>query len=285
MSLNNFIPTVWAARLLAHLQKSLVYGQRGVANRDYEGQIRQAGDSVKINSIGDVTVKSYVKDTDIDAPETLVDASQMLQITESKYFNFAVDDVDKAQSSVSVMEEAMKRAGYKLKDTSDQFLAALMAAAAPAANLIGSDGAPKTVTTAAAAYEYLVDLGTILDEANIPSEGRFAIVPSWFHGLMQKDDRFVKAGTMKTDEVLRNGQIGEAAGFSVMKSNNTPNTAATLYKVIAGHDMATSYAEQIVKVEAYRKERGFNDGVKGLHVYGAKVVRPYALAVLTANKS
>lgn len=285
MSLNNFIPTVWASRLLAHLQKSLVYGQTGVVNRDYEGQIRQAGDSVKINSIGDVTVKTYTKDTDIDAPETLVDASQMLSITESKYFNFAVDDVDKAQSSVSVMEEAMKRAGYKLKDTADQFLAAAMAAAAPSGNLIGSDGSPKTVTTATAAYEYLVDLGTLLDVANVPSEGRFVIVPSWFHGLMLKDSRFVAAGTLKTDNVLANGMIGEAAGFRVMKSNNTPNTAGTLYKIIAGHDMATSYAEQIVKVEAYRKERGFNDGVKGLHVYGAKVVRPSALAVLTANAS
>lgn len=283
--LNNFIPTVWSAKLLKHLAKSLVYGQAGVVNRDYEGEIRQAGDSVKINSIGDVTVKSYTKNSDIDAPETLVDSSQMLNITESKYFNFAVDDVDKAQSNISVMEESMKRAGYKLKDTADQFLAALMHTAAPAANLIGSDGAPKTVTAADDAYEYLVDLGVLLDEANIPSEGRFIILPSWYYGLMQKDDRFVKAGTIKTDEVLRNGQIGEAAGFAVMKSNNTPNTAGTLYKIIAGHDMATSYAEQIVKVKAYEKERGFADGVKGLHVYGAKVVRPYALAVLTANKS
>lgn len=285
MALNNFIPTIWSARLLAHLQKSLVYGQSGIVNRDYEGEIRQAGDSVKINSIGDITVKTYTKNTDIDSPETLVDSSQMLQITESKYFNFAVDDVDKAQSNVSVMEEAMRRAGYKLKDTADQFLAAVMHAAAPAANLLGTDAAPISVATAAVAYERLVDLGVLLDEANIPSEGRFVIVPSWFHGLMQKDDRFVKAGTLKTDEVLRNGQIGEAAGFMVMKSNNVPNTAGTLYKIVAGHDMATSYAEQIVKVEAYRKEKGFSDGVKGLHVYGAKVVRPYALAVLTANKT
>jgi N4-gp56 family major capsid protein len=284
MSLNNFIPTIWASRLLSHLQKSLVYGQTGVANRDYEGQIRQAGDSVKINSIGDVTVKTYTKDTDIDAPETLVDASQMLQITESKYFNFAVDDVDKAQSSVSVMEEAMKRAGYKLRDVADQFLAAFHTQV-PAGNLIGSDGSPKSITTAAAAYEYLVDMGVILDENNVPSEGRFVIVPSWFHGLMQKDDRFVKAGTPSTDQVLRNGQIGEAAGFAVMKSNNVPNTTGTLYKIIAGHSMALSYAEQIVKVEAYRKERGFNDGVKGLHVYGANLVRPSAWCVLTGNKT
>lgn len=285
MALNNFIPTVWSARLLSHLMKSLVYGQAGIVNRDYEGEIRQSGDSVKINSIGDITVKNYTKNTDIDAGETLVDSSQMLQITESKYFNFAVDDVDKAQSNVSVMEEAMKRAGYKLKDTADQFLAALMHAAAPSANLIGSDGSPEAITTAAEAYEQLVNLGVLLDEANIPSEGRFVIVPSWYHGLMLKDNRFVSAGTAKTDAVLANGQIGEAAGFRILKSNNVPHTAGEKYKIVAGHDMATSYAEQIVKVEAYRKERGFNDGVKGLHVYGAKVVRPYALAVLTANKS
>lgn len=283
MALNNFIPTVWSARLLMALSKALVYGQSNVVNRDYEGEIRQAGDSVKINSIGDVTVKTYTKNTDIDAGETLVDSSQMLNITESKYFNFAIDDVDKAQSNISVMMEAMRRSGYKLKDVADQFIAANHSLV-PTANLVGDDTTP-IVPTATTAYENLVELGIRLDEADIESEGRFVIVPSWFHGLLLKDDRFVKAGTTKTDEVLRNGEVGEAAGFKIMKSNNVPNTSATKYKIIAGHPMAYSYAEQIVKVEAYRKERGFNDGVKGLHVYGGKLVRPSAWAVLTANKA
>ncbi len=90
---------------------------------------------------------------------------------------------------------------------------------------------------------------------------------------------------MATDQVLRNGQIGEAAGFAILKSNNVPNTANTLYKIIAGTSMACSYAEQIVKLETFKPEKRFGDAVKGLHVYGSKLVRPQAWAVLTANPS
>lgn len=283
MALNNFIPTIWSARLLAALDKALVYGQSMVSNRDYEGEIRQAGDSVKINSIGDVTVKNYTKNVEIDNPETLVDASQMLNITESKYFNFAVDNVDMVQTNINVMMEAMRRAGYKLRDVADSFIAAKYTEV-PTANLLGDDTTP-IVPTAITAYEKLVDLSVLLTEANIPTEDRFCIVPPWFYGLLLKDDRFVKAGTMKTDMVLQNGMVGEAAGMKILQSNNVPNTTSTKYKIIAGHPMAHSYAEQIVKVKAYEVEKGFSDGIKGLHVYGSKLVRPYAWAVLTANKS
>ena len=282
--LNNFIPTIWSAKILSALKKALVYGQSNVVNRDYEGEIRDKGDSVKINSIGDVTIKDHEKNTDIDGAEELNDGSQMLNITEGKYFNCGIDDVDKAQTNVNVMSEAMERAAYGLRDKADQFIAGHHIHV-PASNLLGSDGAPITISTPEEAYEYLVELGVRLDEANAPTEGRFAIIPSWYHGLMLKDDRFVGAGTAKTDVVLANGHVGEAAGFALMKSNNVPSTAGTLYKIIAGHRMGFSYAEQIVKVEAYRPERRFSDAVKGLHVYGGKLVRPYCWAVLTANKS
>ncbi|MBX3288452.1 MAG: P22 coat protein - protein 5 domain protein [Acidobacteria bacterium] len=284
MALDNFIPTIWTARLLISLDKALVYGQSNVSNRDYEGEIRQAGNSVKINSIGDVTVKPYVKNTDIDAPETLVDSSQMLNITQAEYFNFAVDNVDAAQSNVNVMSEAMRRAAHRLSDVADQFIAAKHVEV-PSANMIGNDGAPIAVDLPAKAYENLVDLGTKLDEANVESEGRFCVIPPWFYALLLKDNRFVAAGTSKTDEVLRNGQVGEAAGFTLLKSNNVPHDSGTKYKIIAGVPMAHSYADQVVEVKAYEKEKGFADGVKGLHVYGSKLVRPYCWAVLTANKS
>ncbi len=283
MSLKNFIPTVWSALLLQTLAKSLVFGQPNIVNRDYEGEIKEKGNSVKINAIGDVTIKDYNRNEDIEDPEELNDAGQMLNITEEKYFNFGVDDVDKAQANTSVMTEAMDRAGFGLRDVADQFIAAHHIHV-PSANLLGSDSVP-IVPTATDAYDHLVDLGVLLDEANVPADGRFVTVPAWFHGLLLKDDRFVAAGTTMTDAVLRNGMVGQAAGMSVLKTNNTPSTAGTKYKVIAGHRIACSYAEQIVQVEAYRKEKGFKDGVKGLHVYGAKLVRPYAWAVGTFNKS
>lgn len=91
-----FIPTIWAARLLAALETTLIYAQANVCNRDYEGEIRGAGNTVKIGSIGDVSVGDYVKDTDIAEPETLSDEAQTLEIDQQKYFNFYIDSIDRS---------------------------------------------------------------------------------------------------------------------------------------------------------------------------------------------
>ena len=283
MSLS-FIPTVWAARLLTALDKSLVYGQSGVCNRDYEGDIREAGNSVKVASIGDVSIGDYVKDTDIDAPEILTDSDQTLLVDQQKYFNFYIDSVDRAQQNVRVLDEAMRRAAYKLNDTADSYIAGVMDASVSVGNTIGSLAVPK-VPTKDNAYEYLVDLGTLLDESNTPIAGRFCIVPAWFHGLLLKDDRFVRSGTPIGDARLMNGEVGEAAGFMIFKSNNVPSTSGAKYRIIAGHSIATSYAEQILDVQTYKPEKRFGDAVKGLHVYGAKVLRAQNLAVLIADRA
>ncbi|MBX7056158.1 MAG: hypothetical protein K1X36_14495 [Pyrinomonadaceae bacterium] len=279
-----FIPTVWAARLLVALDKSLVYGQANVCNRDYEGEIREAGNTVKIASIGDVTVADYVKNSDIADPETLSDEEQSLLIDKAKYFNFYVDSVDRAQANANIMDEAMRRSAWSLRTAADSFLAAEMESAVPSGNKIGTVGDP-VVPTKDNAYEYLVDLGVLLDEGNVPVDGRFVIVPAWFHGLLLKDDRFVRSGTFRGDVRLANGEVGEAAGFRILKSNNVPNTSGSKFKIIAGHAMATSFAEQVLDVQTYKPEKRFGDAVKGLHVYGAKVVRPSALSMLIADKS
>jgi len=280
----DFIPTVWAARLLVALEKALVYGQRSVANRDYEGEIRKAGNTVKIASIGDVTIGDYTKDTDIADPEVLTDDEQTLLIDQAKYFNFYVDSVDRAQQNVTVLDEAMHRSAWSLREVADEFLAGMIATAVPNENKIGSTTTPE-VPTKDNAYEYLVDLGVLLDEDNVPTGGRYVVVPAWFHGLLLKDDRFVRSGTAAGDRKLANGEVGEAAGFAILKSNNVPNTSGEKYKIIAGHAMATAYVEQIIDVQTYKPEKRFGDAVKGLHVYGAKVVRPTCLAMLIANKA
>ena len=279
-----FIPTVWAARLLVALNDALVYGQANVCNRDYEGEIRKAGNTVKIASIGDVTIGTYTKDEDIDEPQVLTDDDQTLLIDQQKYFNFYVDSVDRAQQNVNVLDEAMRRSAWKLRDTADAFLAGLMETDVHADNKIGSVATPK-VPTKADAYEYLVDLGVLLDESNTPIDGRFVIVPAWFHGLLLKDDRFIRTGTRRGDATLANGEVGEAAGFSILKSNNVPNTAGAKYKILAGHAIATSYVEQVVDLQTFKPEKRFGDAVKGLHVYGGKVVRPTNLACLIASKA
>lgn len=283
MAINNFIPTIWSAELLVSLKKSLVYGQEGVINRDYEGEISAVGDTVKISGIGAVTIIDYVKNGNLPDPEELTDNTRTLTITESKAFNFQVDDIDKAQQKPKVMQQAMAEAAYGLKNAADQFIASLAEGVAPQ-NTIGTTAAPVVLANATEAYEYLVDLSTLLDEANVPEEGRFVVVPPFYEGYMLKDDRFVKSGVLPAETRLLNGMIGQAAGFNVLKSNNVPNTAGTAYKIIAGYNGAISYAEQINDVEAYRPEKRFADAVKGLHLYGGKLIRPEGIAVLTVNR-
>ena len=178
----------------------------------------------------------------------------------------------------------MQRAAYRLKDAADQFIAGHHIYA-PADTGVGDDTTPLNALAANVAYKLLVDLGTKLDERDVPSDGRFVVVPPFFHAALLLDDRFVKTGGMNSEQRLVNGMVGEAAGFRVLKSNNVPNTSATKYKVIAGHPMAFSYAEQIVKVESYRVEKQFANGAKGLHVYGGRLVRPQAWAVGTVNNA
>lgn len=284
MAIDNFIPEIWSARLMSNLNHDLVFGQPGVVNRDYEGEISAFGDTVRIHNIGRITVRDYTKNTDIVTPDDLVDGETLLLIDQQKYFNFQVDNIDQVQQKPKVMGEAMGEASYALANQVDQFIAGLFTDAI-SANLIGSDGAPKTdLATAGRAYEYLVDLGVKLDEADIPSAGRWVVIPPWYEGWLLKDQRFVSFGTVGNLDTLRNGMVGRAAGFDILKSNNITINSTT-YRVMAGTSMAISMADQIVQTVAYNPEKRFGDAVKGLHVWGTKVVRPQALAVLFAQKA
>ncbi len=283
MSLNNFIPEVWAARLLHNLHKTQVYGQPAVMNHDYEGDIRGCGDTVRIHAIGPITVSEYAQNADIAGPQTLADAETTLVINRARYINFQIDDVDRAQQTPKVMDAAMREAAYALADEADAYLAGLHAQI-DTGNYIGSEASPQ-VPTADTLYEMLVDLSVKLDEANAPRSDRFCVMPPWCYGLLLKDDRFVKAGTAASDRVLRNGEVGQAAGMTIYVSNNVANTSGAKYKIIAGVPQAWTFAQQIREVEAYRHPFRFADAVKALHLYGAKVTRPSALACLVASKS
>lgn len=289
MSVASSIPTVWHAALLKALQTAHVYAQPAVINTDYEGDISQYGDTVRVNMIGDVTINDHTTNTDIPAPEELDTTAAAVVIDQAKNFNFAVDDVDRAQSrnGGELVSEAMARAAYKLRDARDRYVAGLYTDIAPT-NWVGTDSSPKSISGSSApadAYNYLVDLGVKLDESDTPSDGRFVVVPPWFDGVIRKDSRFVGSGADAADRRLANDQVGEAAGFTIYKSNNVPNVAGAKFKVIAGHRSAWTFAGQINKVELYRPEKRFADAVKGLDLYGAKVLRPQNLAVLVATAS
>lgn len=286
MATDKFIPQIWSARILDVLEKNLVYAR--LFNRDYEGEITQAGDTVHIGMIGDVTVKAYTRDTDIAAPDDVDVTDQQLTIDQAKYFNIAVDDVDAVQSKLNLLDEATDRAGFAFLDVCDQFLASTLATAATAKDGLGTKASPIAIT-ADNAYETIVKMKTALDKANLPRGGRICVVPPEFEGFMLMDPRFVAVGTTASNERLEQGTVYRAAGFEIAVSNNAPSATdggsgtTTVYNVIASAPIQGTFAQQILKTEAYRPEKRFADAVKGLHVYGAKVLRPEVVANATVS--
>lgn len=281
MALTSFIPELWNARLLNALDKAHVFA--GLVNRDYEGEIKKQGDTVHINTIGAVTIGTYTKDTDFSTgPEALTTTDSTLVINQAKYFNFAVDDIDTAQAAGDVMDKAMQRAAYGLADVADKYIADQLAAAITTAN--GNQvGTTAVALTKDNVYENVVKMKIILDKANVPTTGRWLVIPPEMVALILQDDRFVKTGGTMAEDTLANGWVARAAGFDIYESNNCNSSTAsstTTYTITAGDEGACTYAEQISDTEAYRPEKRFADAVKGLHLYGAKVVDPKRLAGL-----
>lgn len=354
MAITKFQPEIWSAQILSVLLKSLVYG--GIVNRDYEGEISQYGDTVHIPTVADPNIFAYTKDSDLTAVQALTDDELLLTIDQSWAFNFQIDDIDRAQvrSAGALMTEANQRAALGLRDKADQFLAKLMNVGAAPGNTLGLiDG-----STATNVYDLLLVPASVkLDEANVPTENRWIVLPPAVYGKLQLDGRFVKANESGGD-ALHNGIVGQAAGFAIYKSNNAPGgartgltattvsgaksltadvagtfcqsdvgmgvtgtgigasckvasvdatgtvatldtnstasakvadiaiTGATVSKaVIYGSDRGASFAQQIAQLEAYRPEKRFADALKGLHLFGGKVVRPACLGVASVKTS
>ena len=274
MSLQNFIPTIWAGQILNQFETSHVLA--ALCNRDYEGDITAQGDTVKINAIGDISVASYVKNSTSISPAELQTAQTVLLIDQSKYFAFKVDDVDKVQANVSVMNKAMSKAAYALSEAVDEGIA----------GLYGSAG--NTITDAtfdsALAFDTIALAAQYLNEAGVPKQGRWLALPPWAITKLVLAKVLNTEGSVNANTELNSGFMGTVMGFDVYESNSLTQTGTApdyTTEAMAGVPEAISYAEQIVEVEAYRPESSFSDAVKGLHVYGYKVIQPKGLVRLT----
>jgi hypothetical protein len=273
MALTNFIPAVYAAATMAALDTALAYGSEGVINRDYEGDISEFGGSVVVNTIADPTIETYVSYTAMiggNAGST----PQTMNIDQKKAWSLDIDDVDRAQArdDGDFVSKVTERAAHKLAKTADAYIATQMAAAV-------TPGAEVTVDAANEAYDLLVDLRTSLSQNDVPVDGRWVVVTPAFHGWLLKDPRFVSSGDALGGTTRSSGVVGNAAGFSVLESNQVPDGpgAGAGKLIIAGHSLATTFADQVTKVEALRHPDKFVDRLRGLHVYGAKVVRSNCL--------
>jgi hypothetical protein len=282
MAIRRFVPEIWSAALLVALQKRLVYAGPGVVNRDYEGEITQSGDTVRITSISDPTIGTYVPNVTSVAPEELTDAQRTLVVDQAKYFAFFVDDVDQRQAKGDVIPTAMQRAAYKLADQADQYVAGLYTGIQSGNAVNAGSTVTFTAIGSTATEEFynkvLVPLKVKLDEANVPTEGRYCVIPPWGHAMLLLSSLFSRFDGQGTSDVSRNGMVGRAAGFDILVSNNTPVPSAGRNIATAGSSDALSFAEQVNKTEAYRPEAKFADAIKGLYLYGGKLIRPDALA-------
>ena len=271
MAYTTFIPKLWAARLKDQLEENHI--ATAFVNRDFEGEIKQQGDTVHVNSLGPVTVKDYdatAKENGIDAPEDLSTTDQTLVIDQAKYFNFSVKDIDTVQAAGPIMEKAMHNAGYKTADEVDKYIFNTISEAAPEDNIVGNNS---TEITANNVWNYLVQLRTILNKKHVTKQGRKIACSSDVTGVILNDERFTKVGTDASNERLETGLVGKAAGFDIFETENVPEG-----EILATVPMATSFAEQITYVEAYRPENNFSDAVKGMNVYGIKCFYPEAVA-------
>lgn len=269
MAITHFIPEIWSANILNTLKNSLVFAN--LANHDYEGEIRAYGDTVHITGIGDIQVQDYTKYGKLTIqPVTDIDAG-VLKIDQSKAFAFEVDDLDTVQARADLRGKFQERAAYNLAAEVDKYVGGLMVSAAAGKAL------KKTYTKPEDVYESIVSLGVKLSKQNVPTAGRFLVVDPDVYGMLLLDDRFVK-NTAVESATLHNGFVGNVNGFTVYQTNLMPGNTDTKHTMLAGSTIATTFAQQLSKMESTRKEEGFSDIVKGLLVYGSKVIRPEALA-------
>ena len=281
MGLENFNPTIWSAKLLVRLRKAHVFA--GLVNTDHEGEIRNMGDSVKINEIGTVTINDYTKYNAISWQQ-LNSAQKTLVIDQAKSFSFTIDDIDTAQQNPKVMNAAMGEAAYGVSDVIDQFIASFYSQAGITnTTYMGSSASPISVSSGNVILT-LSYASRYMTEANVPEANRIMAIPPWVHQkLLLAEVGGISATAVPKvfdDGAITRGYIGDALGFRLVVSNNVQNSATAVSAVMALNRSAISYAGQISKIQAVNREDYFDQGVKGLYVYGAKVVRPNALCTL-----
>ncbi len=267
MAITNFIPQVWSARLQENLQQSLVFGN--ICNRNYEGEISQWGDTVHINTLNDITVKPYTPGMDIADPEQLSGYDVTLTIDHGAYYNFFINDVDAVQARADLMDAAMRNAAYRLAVDAEQYiLSVIKEGSGVKATFDFANSDPSQL------YTTILAIKGNMDEEGVPRAGRKLVLSSLLEMVLLADPRFV-TGSSEANARLEEGVVARACGFDIYVSPDLDN------EIIAMTSDAVTFANQITKVDAYRPEKGFCDGVKGLCLSGAKVVIPKAVHYYT----
>jgi len=280
----NFIPEIWSAKLIENFYDATVLA--AISNTDYEGEIKSMGDTVNIRTTPDLTIRSYEKGMTLTVERPDKPKIQLV-IDQGEYFAAIEDDVDKVQSDINLMDTWAKDASEKMKIKIDQNVLVGMLPGVAAVNKgatagrisgdinLGTAVAPLAVDKTNV-LDLIVDMGTVLDEANAPEAGRFLVVPAKFAGLVKKSD--LKDASISGDgtSILRNGRLGMIDRFTVYVSHNL-NVNGGVFDIIGGHKMGLTFASQMTEMESIRAETTFGNIIRGLQVYGYKVTKGEAL--------
>lgn len=272
MALDNFIPTVWSETLYEELQNNYV-GVK-LSSREYEGEIKNHGDRVKITGLNPVTVFDYKKNTDMPLPQQLDSTTTTLTIDQAKGFNFYIDDIDNIQSSPKLLRAAMKKAADALSDEADRYIYSL------------TDGRIETVHEPNLSKDNILDIISGMRRSllynNVPNTAKLSleISPCVEQMLIMAN---VLTAT-NNSEVLSKGYVGSVLGFDVYVSNNLYFGEAGT-RCVARTKRAISFAEQICSIKTYEPERRNGTAVKGLHLYGAKIVYPGEIIFLDSTQA
>lgn len=290
----NFVPVIYSKKAQLAFRKRAVV--QAVTNTDYFGEISAFGDTVNIIKEPNITVSSYVRGQTVNAQD-LDDEQLVLVIDKANYFAFKVDDIEEKQAHHNWEALASDQAGYRLADKMDSEVLTYMkdqvvAEDAAEGLLMGTAANPLEVTIPVSTNDFsplglMNRMKRLLDEKNVPEEGRWFVGDPFFFELLGDEDSKVLNDDFVSKGLLRNGRVGEGElrGFTLHRSNNLPflgsgpsGTAAGDHGfLLAGHMSAVSTAEQINSTESFRDPDSFADVVRGLHMYGRKLLRPEAL--------
>ena len=282
----NFIPEIWSGKLIENFYDATVLA--AISNTDYEGEIRQYGDTVNIRTSPEITLREYVKGQTLTVENPDKPKLQLL-IDKGEYFACVEDDVDKVQADINMMDLWSKDASEKMKIKIDQRVLTDILPGISALNKGASAGrisgninlgitATPVAITKTNVTEFIVDMGTVLDEANCPESDRFLVIPAKLAGLIKKSDLKDASLTGDTQSILRNGRLGMIDRFTIYMSHNLQVQTGGKYSIIAGHKMGFTFASQMTNMETLRSTTTFGDIIRGLQVYGYQVVKPEALA-------
>ena len=296
---SKFIPEVWSGKMQVKFYQATCLSE--VTNNDWEGEIKDTGDIVNIRSVPDITISAYTKGMTL-VSQLPTSTAITLTIDKGKYFQVVVDDVDKVQADVRLMDIFSDDAGEKMKISIevDVFANAGLASgvnagltagvitssvnlgitATPcfcaAAKVAAGDGA--LAGSAKSVVDHIIDMGQVLDEQNVPESGRWMLLPSMAANRLKKGD--IKQVNVTGDDVspIRNGKLGMIDRFTLYVTNNLP-FASSKHTILAGTRDSISFASQLTKVESMRSTATFGDIMRGLNVYGYQVTAPKSLVV------